>query len=166
MFGAILQSIGRTRQILYGSLGILAIKAVLNVILYKAVGPTGPIFGSLLLGTLATAYFLKFISRELGTTPTRVWPWKYHFRAIVAGVVAGAAAFPVNFIPKEALSSAIALVSHWAAGKASIIAALQVVAGGAIFVPVYVLLLHSLKVLKEKDWQLLKDMTYGRFIRE
>jgi O-antigen/teichoic acid export membrane protein len=165
IFGAVLQSIGRTRYILYGSAIALPLKVMINITLFKFFGPTGLVFGSLFLGLSVMYYLLHQVCKELHTSVRRVWPWSYHVRIFAASVIGGAVTLAVYLIPKAGIVSALSLFSAWAATKASIVAAAQVVIGLAIFLPVYALLLHLLGVLKDKDWELLRRMTYGRFVR-
>jgi O-antigen/teichoic acid export membrane protein len=163
VFGAILQSLGETRQILYASIFMLAVKALTSVALFKMLGPVGPVIASLILTGLLSVYFLFFISRRLGTNLRRVWPWLSYAKILAAAVLAGAAALAVYAIPKESIASALAAVSVWLSTKPSVISAVELAIGSAIFALVYVLVLHATGSLKAKDWQLLKAMTYGRF---
>jgi hypothetical protein len=110
------------------------------------------------------AFLLFLISRFLKTRPTRLWPWSYHFRILGASVLAGAAACAVYLIPKTSIVAGLAAVSQWLAGKPSAVAAVQCAIGGAIFVPTYLVFLHLFKTLKDKDWVLFREMTYGRFV--
>lgn len=193
VFGAVLQSVGKTRQILYASIAVLLVKSFLSVSMYKlfdlfGMGPIGPVVGSILMGALLMSYWLHFISKQLDSTPWRVWPWGYYLRILAAALVAGLASAAIYLVPYPAYAATTNAVFGWlaagaarlpagavadAAGRAlarlavdtSVVAAARLVAGICIFLPAYAFLLHILGTLKEKDWKLAKDMTYGRLAR-
>ncbi len=168
MFGYVMQAIGRPRYILYVTLGSLTIKSFLSVGMYKLFclfdwGPMGPPIASLMMSSAVGAFYLRVISRQLSLRPRNVWPWRTYGRNIAAAVIAGASTLLVHLVPTASIIRVLTSVVGEAGGSASPVALVRIVMGATVFVPVYVVLLHFGGILKPKDWQLLKDMTIGRF---
>jgi len=165
LYGHILQAIGQTRQIMYTTVFLLVTKIGTNLTLYKMMGPTGPPVGSLVLAFIVSAYLLYFIARQLGSSMGRIWPWGYYFKILAAGVLAGGFSAVALLVSDNTLSAYVGRVSK-ALVRADVFAAMKVVLGLALFLPAYAALLHVFRALKDKDWRLLKSMTYGRFVRK
>jgi len=166
MFGYVMQSLGKTRIIFYVTLVSVAIKPVTSVLLFFAFGPVGPPLATWLNATVAFVIYLVLLSKFLGLRLSRVWPWSYYGRILGAAVVAAfGASWVLRLLPRGRMTGILGGLWEQLSGRASIAALVQLCLGGAIFLPVYVLLLYLFRTIKSKDWQLLKDVTIGRFKR-
>jgi hypothetical protein len=150
---------------------VVAIKPFISVGMFKMFdaawpghGPVGPPISSVLISFVTAIYYTVFAKKQLGVSYKVIWPWSAYFKILGAAVVAGLIAAAVLFIPTHYYAAALVGRLAALAKKPSVLAAMQVALGGMVFLPVYVLLLHVWRAVKPKDWELLKDMTYGRFL--
>jgi O-antigen/teichoic acid export membrane protein len=171
MYGAVLQALGKTRQMLYVMLVVVGFKPFVSVgmfklfnVLWPGSGPVGPPISSVIISFLSAVYYTVFARRQLGVSYRVIWPWAAYFRILGSAVAAALLAAAVLFIPGNTLVSALKGPLAFLAAKPSIVAVMRAALGGAVFVPIYVLLLHFTRALKPKDWELLRDMTYGRLL--
>ncbi len=165
LYGHVLQAIGQTRQILYASVILVLLKVGTNLTLYKALGPTGPPLGSLALAFGLFFYMLFFIGKQLGFKMGRLWPWAAYFKVLAAALAAGLVGSAALLVPDAMLSSYAGRISEKLV-RPDVTAAIKLVLGMATFLPVYLAALHISGALQDKDWQRIKAMTYGRFVKK
>lgn len=75
-FGIILNAIGKTKEILYGSIASLALNAILNPLLYFALGMIGPALATFLSMFVVLLWQLSRTAKYTGVTFGQVFPWK------------------------------------------------------------------------------------------
>jgi len=171
MFGYVMQAIGRPRYILYATIASLTVKSFLSVGMYKLFatwgwGPMGPPVASLLMAGALGAFYLRIIAKKLNLKPRQVWPWAQYAKILVIAVLSAGLSSTVYLVPEAAIRAVLAHFAGDLASNPSIISAARLVMGGVIFVPVYGTLLQLGGLIRPKDWQLLKDVTIGRFRRK
>ncbi|MHC4713024.1 MAG: lipopolysaccharide biosynthesis protein [Planctomycetota bacterium] len=163
LFGYVLQSLGKTKIILYTTIVLILIKAPLSFGLYRLVGPYGPPISSILISAGLTAFHLLYISAKIKVRMRRIWPWVTHARILVAAGIAAAAASVVLLLPAGWIANTLLGISPWFADKPSVVSFVQLALGALVFAPVYLGLLLAFRTIKKKDLALLRDMTIGRF---
>lgn len=75
-FGMILNAIGKTKEILYGSIASLVLNAILNPLLYFAMGMVGPALATFLSMFVVLLWQLSRTAKCTGVTFGQVFPWK------------------------------------------------------------------------------------------
>lgn len=187
MYGHVLQALGSTHQIMAVTAGVLISKGVVNVVMFKTMGPLGPPFGSVAVSTAVGVVYMALISRRLGVGLRRIWPWSYYFRILGSATGAGLVAASVLLLPLGRLSDNLYSSAMWAlapmltsaegsfaarlartalsaAGSPSLISFGYLALGLAIFLPLYLAALQASGILRDKDWALVRDATYGRIL--
>ena len=166
MFGYVLQSLGRTRIILYVTLLAILVRTPLAIGLYVLAGPYGIPVASLIISTGVTVFYVLYLAGKTGRGLRGVWPWSYYLRILAAAVGAGAVSSLALLVPRGLVADALAGISSRLAGMTSLATLGQLLMGGAIFAPVYVGLLFAFRTIKGKDLVLLRDVTTGRFMKK
>lgn len=75
-FGMILNAKGRTKEIFKGSVAALSLNAVLNPLMYWAIGVTGPALATFLSMFAVLFWQLLRTAKYTGVTIAKVFPWK------------------------------------------------------------------------------------------
>ena len=171
MFGYVMQAIGRPRYILYATLGSLTLKSFLSVGMYKlfamrGYGPMGPPVASLVMASALGVFYLHIIAKKLDLSARQVWPWREYGTILLAAMAAGGVASVTYLIPDAAIASVLAGVSGSVGVNPSFVSLARLAMASAAFVPVYGMTLQLTGLIRPKDWQLLKDVTIGRFLRK
>ena len=78
-FGMMLNAVGKTKFILYSSLGSLLLNVALNYILYFVFGFIGPAVATLLSSMVSAIAQLVYSSKVCGITLNAIFPWKKSF---------------------------------------------------------------------------------------
>jgi O-antigen/teichoic acid export membrane protein len=166
LFGYLLQSIGKTRMILYITIGAIIFKVPVSIGLYKLMGPYGPACSSIVVAASMTAYHMWYVARAVKAPVKRVWPWLVHIKIIAAGFAAAAVSAVTLFIPTAKISAILSGMWPWLSDKTSATSLMQLVIGGVVFAPLYVVFLALTGTIRKKDFELLKSMTVGRFMKK
>lgn len=119
-FGMILNSLGRTRDIFYCSIGSLVLNAVLNPLLYLCMGVIGPAVATLLSTLIVNTIQLGLTSKYTAVPFRRVFPWYRLFRVLCINAAFGMVFFLIKrILPGEvwigSIGESIALGCVWAA---------------------------------------------------
>lgn len=97
-YGPILVSIGHSREPLYGSALSLGSNAVLNYILIRKVGFTGPAIATVMVTYLVTYYYLYRIRKILHVSWFDIYPWTNLMKTLLASIIACVILIPFLFI--------------------------------------------------------------------
>ncbi len=165
LFGYVLQSLGRTRIVLYETIVLVLFKVPLSLGLYFLIGAYGPPVSSILISAGLTAFHLYYISTAVKVRVRRIWPWVTHARILVAAGIAGAASSVVLLLPAAGIAKILLRISPWFENKVSVASFVQLALGAMVFTPVYLVLLLAFRTIRKKDFTLLRDMTVGRFMK-
>lgn len=119
-FGIILNSLGRTRDIFYCSIGALALNATLNPLLYLCMGMIGPAVATFLSILLVNTFQLYLTSRYTAVPFRKVFPWYRLFRVLCINAAFGMVFLLIKrILPGEvwlgSIGESIALGLVWAA---------------------------------------------------
>ncbi|SDO55950.1 oligosaccharide flippase family protein [Halobacillus aidingensis] len=88
-FGIVLNSIGKTKLILYSSLGSLGLNLILNYLFYYLFGLIGPAIASVVSMLLIAFLQLIVTSKNLNVSFSNIFPWHSLFRITVINVILG-----------------------------------------------------------------------------
>jgi len=138
-FGMILNSIGKTKFILYSSIATLIINLILNFLFYKLFGFIGPAIATFVSIALIALFQLIVSSKELKISFKLIMPWKKIFILTIINI-AFAAVFVVlkSIIPFDITIGQV----------------LESVILGAVWMAIYIIIMF--KNIK-KCWRLLND---------
>ena len=75
-FGMILNSIGKTKIILYSTVLVLITNVILNFFFYYLFGFIGPAIATLIVTLFSATYLLSETSKTLNTSFKKIFPWK------------------------------------------------------------------------------------------
>lgn len=108
-FGMVLNALGKTRQIMYCSVGALILNAVLNPLLYLCMGIIGPAIATMLSILIITLFQLLLTSKSAGVSFKVVFPWEHFLRVMGTNAVFGAAFYFIKLcLPLDLLIGSIA----------------------------------------------------------
>ncbi|MFC7062338.1 oligosaccharide flippase family protein [Halobacillus seohaensis] len=88
-FGMILSSMGKTKIILYSSLGALALNVILNYVFYFVFGLIGPAIATFVSILAINIFQLIFTSKYLNISFRTVFPWKDLLNISIVNVAMG-----------------------------------------------------------------------------
>jgi O-antigen/teichoic acid export membrane protein len=87
----------RNREILYGSILVLGVNALVSVPLLFWLGPNGAAWGTVAATYLAEVPFMLWrTSLAYGQTPARLLPWWHAFRQLVGALLLATVAFVIG----------------------------------------------------------------------
>lgn len=86
-FGMILNSNGNTKPILYSSIATLVLNIVLNLILYRLMGMTGPAVATFISISLTAIYQLILTAKDLNMSLEQIFPWKRILKILLINIV-------------------------------------------------------------------------------
>ena len=92
-FGMLLNATGKTKFILYSSIGSLLLNAVLNYVMYYFFGFIGPALATFLSSLIMSIVQLIYSSKVCEISFSNVYPWKNTFLLLTLNVSVGAIAF-------------------------------------------------------------------------
>lgn len=110
-FGMVLNSIGKTRLILYSSIVSLVLNAMLNYLLYLVLGMVGPAIATFLSIGLVGFAQLFVTAKELHMPFRRIWPWKKISIITLVNIVLGCVFCIVRSVFSIGISNQDILVS-------------------------------------------------------
>lgn len=90
-FGMILNSLGKTKLILYSSIASLGINAILMFVFYYIFGYIGPAIATLFTITLVALFQLKATSVSLNIKFTKIFPWRTIMLITLVNILLGVA---------------------------------------------------------------------------
>lgn len=94
-WGIILNSIGKTKYILYASIGALILNIVLNILFYYWIGFNGPALATLMSMGIVSMIQLKQTSTIVDVKMTKIWPWDNILKISIVNAVWASMAFGV-----------------------------------------------------------------------
>jgi len=146
-YGNIIRAMGFPKYILIGSLIIMISNLVLNILLVKTVGFLGPAIATVLVTYILTYYYLTKIRQKCNLSFLKVFPWGTIIKILSISLVCGLIVYPIKLLQLSALT--------------------ELVAGGAIFGFVYLLLSNKLGTITQGDRLLVKRwITLRAFSKE
>lgn len=92
-WGLILNSIGKTKMILYSSIASLVLNVVLNYVLYLAFGTVGPAIATFCSILAISVFQLIYSSKELSVSFKEIFPWKELGKISVVNIAIGLIGF-------------------------------------------------------------------------
>jgi len=95
-WGMILNCIGKTKMVLYSSIGSLVINVILNYILYLIFGMIGPAIATLISITLMTLWQLRVTSKKINISFKKIIPWIKLLKIVLFNLVLGSVAYFIN----------------------------------------------------------------------
>jgi O-antigen/teichoic acid export membrane protein len=113
--GLILNSMGKSKYILYNALVILALNAVFNVVFYYVFGIIGPALSTLFVTVLSMLSLLYHTSKQTKISFKSIYPWKESAIIIGVNVLLGILFyFLKNIIQLDSIIGEIGEVFLWA----------------------------------------------------
>lgn len=113
-FGMVLNTTGKTKIVLYSSIGTLALNCMLNYILFQIVGVVGPALATVLSSLIMGLYQL-FFSAKLTKIPfSLIFPWKSIAILTLVNVALGVAFSIVHRLVFPGNWQAVVLAVLWA----------------------------------------------------
>lgn len=122
-YGLILQAVGRSRELLRGSVYYLIFNAATSLWLVHLVGLSGPAWGTLVSTVILAAWYIRRSAASIGATAGDLLPWAVVGALLACSVAAGGLARGIVHI--LSLSGPVALVAaavvfvplYYAAGR-------------------------------------------------
>lgn len=112
-FGMVLNITGHTRNILYSSIGTLALNIVFNFVFFNLFGWIGPAIGTVLANICMIIYQLGYSSKIIGIKFKEIFPWRESSRLIILNVIMGIGFKLIHFKLCLGIWSAIVLACIW-----------------------------------------------------
>ena len=95
-FGIILNTTGKTKLVLYCTIGAFCVNIVLNFILYQIIGMAGPALATLLSG-LTIAFLQLFLSsKQINVRFANIFPWKNIGVILLVNVILGGIFYTIH----------------------------------------------------------------------
>ncbi|MEG1925519.1 MAG: oligosaccharide flippase family protein [Ruthenibacterium sp.] len=88
-FGMILNSIGKTKFILYSSIGSLLLNGILNYVFLVVFGFTGPAWATLVSIIVVNGFQLIMTGRQINISFKKIFPWKELYKITLLNVAGG-----------------------------------------------------------------------------
>lgn len=100
-FGMMLNSMGKTKFILYSSVGTLLLNFLLNYLFYYLFGFIGPAIATLLATTLMNLLQLVFTAKKMDYPFKKIFPWKNCGIYLLINVLFGAAIYFAKMLAEK-----------------------------------------------------------------
>lgn len=116
-FGMILNATGKTKFILYSSIGSLILNITLNILLYHVLGFIGPAIATLASVATVNFYQLLYTCRIIGVRFRSLFPWREILRITAINILLGSVFFyikSVQFTEQNSLLLAVLYGCIWA----------------------------------------------------
>ena len=120
-FGMVLNTTGKTKMVLYSSIGTLALNCILNYILFQILGTVGPALATAISSLIMGLCQLLFSAKLTKIPFSLFFPWKNIAVLTLVNVALGAAFFSVHRLVFPGNWQAVVLAGLWAISYVAII---------------------------------------------
>ena len=112
-FGIVLNTTGKTKIVFYSSIATLCLNSLMNVVLYKTMGVTGPALATLLSSGIIGMLQIWFSSKIIGIKFVHIFPWKNMAIIVLLNLVLGAVFYIIHIKFFSGCYQAIVLAALW-----------------------------------------------------